>query len=122
MVEAMGVNGTEGESNVICHLYPGHGVLTTPGVFRNAAEISLEILRTNSESLMTVLEAFVHDPLVEWTKVSHGGMRYSRKLIKSETKERVGRQGSRREKSRPNQEKAGWPDSRKGDRQDDDGS
>lgn len=38
------------------------------GVFRKAAEISLQILRTNSESLMTVLEAFVHDPLVEWTK------------------------------------------------------
>jgi phosphatidylinositol kinase/protein kinase (PI-3 family) len=40
------------------------------GVFRKAAEISLQILRTNSESLMTVLEAFVHDPLVEWVKVS----------------------------------------------------
>jgi len=40
------------------------------GVFRKAAEITMEVLRTNSESLMSVLEAFVHDPLVEWTKGS----------------------------------------------------
>lgn len=37
-------------------------------MFRKAAEISLDILRSNSESLMSVLEAFAHDPLVEWTK------------------------------------------------------
>lgn len=28
----------------------------------------MEILRSNSESLMSVLEAFVHDPLGEWSK------------------------------------------------------
>lgn len=39
-------------------------------MFRKAAEISLGVLRNNSESLMSVLEAFAHDPLVEWTKVS----------------------------------------------------
>lgn len=27
----------------------------------------MSILRSNSDSLMSVLEAFVHDPLVEWT-------------------------------------------------------
>jgi phosphatidylinositol kinase/protein kinase (PI-3 family) len=47
------------------------------GVFRKAAEISLQILRTNSESLMTVLEAFVHDPLVEWVKVSVSPIHFS---------------------------------------------
>jgi phosphatidylinositol kinase/protein kinase (PI-3 family) len=36
------------------------------GVFRKAAEISMAILRANSDSLMSVLEAFAHDPLVEW--------------------------------------------------------
>lgn len=41
-----------------------------PGVFRKAAEITMEILRSNGDSLMSVLEAFVHDPLVEWTKSS----------------------------------------------------
>ncbi|KAK4688808.1 hypothetical protein P7C73_g1302, partial [Tremellales sp. Uapishka_1] len=49
MVDAMGVTGVE-------------------GVFRKAAEITMALLRTHSDSLMSVLEAFVHDPLVEWTK------------------------------------------------------
>jgi len=44
------------------------GVTGVEGVFRRAAEITMDLLRTNSESLMSVLEAFVHDPLVEWTK------------------------------------------------------
>ncbi|UOH82515.1 hypothetical protein LQV05_005222 [Cryptococcus neoformans] len=48
MVDALGVTGVE-------------------GVFRKAAEITMSILRSNSDSLMSVLEAFVHDPLVEWT-------------------------------------------------------
>ncbi|WWC90661.1 uncharacterized protein L201_005597 [Kwoniella dendrophila CBS 6074] len=49
MVDALGVTGVE-------------------GVFRKAAEISMSILRNNSDSLMSVLEAFVHDPLIEWMK------------------------------------------------------
>ena len=44
------------------------GVTRWEGVFRKAAEITLDLLRQNSESLMSVLEAFVHDPLVEWVK------------------------------------------------------
>jgi serine/threonine-protein kinase ATR len=44
------------------------GVTGVEGVYRRAAEITMEVLRANSESLMSVLEAFVHDPLVEWTK------------------------------------------------------
>jgi serine/threonine-protein kinase ATR len=40
------------------------------GVFRKAAEIAMSILRANSESLMSVLEAFAHDPLVEWQQKS----------------------------------------------------
>lgn len=40
----------------------------TSGVYRKAAEITMDVLRTNRESLMSVLEAFVHDPLGEWTK------------------------------------------------------
>lgn len=47
------------------------GVTGVEGVYRRAAEITMALLRDNSESLMSVLEAFVHDPLVEWTKVSH---------------------------------------------------
>ncbi|EIW68190.1 hypothetical protein TREMEDRAFT_32442 [Tremella mesenterica DSM 1558] len=49
MVDALGVTGVE-------------------GVFRKASEITLSILRSNSEALMSVLEAFAHDPLVEWAR------------------------------------------------------
>ncbi|KAG9015870.1 serine/threonine-protein kinase M1 [Tulasnella sp. JGI-2019a] len=47
LVDAMGVTGVE-------------------GVFRVASEVTMQILRENKDSLMSVLEAFVHDPLVEW--------------------------------------------------------
>ena len=36
------------------------------GVYRKACEVTMRILRDNKDSLMSVLEAFVHDPLVEW--------------------------------------------------------
>lgn len=36
------------------------------GVFRIACEITMQLLRDNKDSLMSVLDAFVHDPLVEW--------------------------------------------------------
>lgn len=42
------------------------GVTGVEGVYRKAAEITMTILRSNGNSLMSVLEAFVHDPLVEW--------------------------------------------------------
>ncbi|KAL5508165.1 hypothetical protein ACEPAH_5783 [Sanghuangporus vaninii] len=47
IVEALGVSGVE-------------------GVFRKAAEITLQLLRDNKDILMSVLDAFIHDPLVEW--------------------------------------------------------
>lgn len=43
------------------------GVTGVDGVFRRAAEVSMSILRDNKDSLMSVLEAMIHDPLVEWT-------------------------------------------------------
>lgn len=36
------------------------------GAFRISCEVTMQILRTNRDTLMSVLEAFVHDPLVEW--------------------------------------------------------
>ncbi|VDB97094.1 unnamed protein product [Peniophora sp. CBMAI 1063] len=42
------------------------GIVGVEGVYRNACEVSFEILRDNSDTLMSVLDAFVHDPLVEW--------------------------------------------------------
>lgn len=49
------------------NIIDGMGVTGVEGVFRKAAEITLRILRDNKESLTSVLETFVHDPLVEWS-------------------------------------------------------
>ena len=37
------------------------------GGFRIASEKALRVLRRNKEALLTLLEAFVYDPLVDWT-------------------------------------------------------
>ncbi|KAG8907001.1 serine/threonine-protein kinase M1 [Tulasnella sp. 403] len=44
----------------------GMGVSGVEGVFRVACEVTMQLLRLNKDALMSVLEAFVHDPLVEW--------------------------------------------------------
>jgi len=44
------------------------GVTGYEGVFRKSCEVSLGVLRNNKESLMSVLETFIHDPLCEWSK------------------------------------------------------
>ena len=49
LVDAMGVTGYE-------------------GVFRKAGEVTMRLLRANSGTLMSVLESFIHDPLVEWNR------------------------------------------------------
>jgi serine/threonine-protein kinase ATR len=49
MVDAMGVTGCE-------------------GVFRRTSEIVVRTLLANKETLLSVLETLVHDPLIEWSK------------------------------------------------------
>ena len=36
------------------------------GSFRHTCGITMDVLRSNKESLMAVLEAFVYDPLINW--------------------------------------------------------
>lgn len=48
------------------NMIDGLGVTGVEGVFRIACEITMELLRDNKDSLMSVLDAFIHDPLVEW--------------------------------------------------------
>lgn len=48
------------------NMVDGLGVAGVEGVFRNACEVTLQLLRDNKDSLMNVLDAFIHDPLVEW--------------------------------------------------------
>lgn len=44
----------------------GLGVTGVEGVFRIACEVTMQLLRDNKDPLMSVLDAFIHDPLVEW--------------------------------------------------------
>ena len=37
------------------------------GTFRSSCEKVLRVLRNGRETLLTLLEAFVYDPLVDWT-------------------------------------------------------
>ncbi|GAA5902167.1 hypothetical protein JCM6882_006719 [Rhodosporidiobolus microsporus] len=52
------------------NIIDGMGVTGVEGVYRRSAEITLRILRANKDSLRSVLETFMHDPLVEWSYVS----------------------------------------------------
>lgn len=50
------------------NMIDGLGITGSEGVFLRVCEISLSILRAHRETLLSVLETFIHDPLVEWTK------------------------------------------------------
>ncbi|GBC43817.2 serine/threonine-protein kinase SMG1 isoform X3 [Rhizophagus irregularis DAOM 181602=DAOM 197198] len=44
------------------------GITGVEGVFRIACEHALRVMRENKEMLITLLEAFVYDPLVDWNQ------------------------------------------------------
>ena len=46
------------------------GVTGTEGAFREVSEVTMKLLRDKQDLLMTNLETFLHDPLVEWKKRS----------------------------------------------------
>ncbi|XP_062019493.1 serine/threonine-protein kinase ATR isoform X1 [Rosa rugosa] len=56
------------------NMIDGLGITGYEGIFLRICEITLSVLRMHRETLMSVLETFVHDPLVEWTK-SHKSSR-----------------------------------------------
>jgi FKBP12-rapamycin complex-associated protein len=37
------------------------------GNFKNTCEMVMKVLRDNKESMMAVLEAFIYDPLINWS-------------------------------------------------------
>ncbi|XP_053551228.1 serine/threonine-protein kinase SMG1 isoform X2 [Bombina bombina] len=49
------------------------GVTGVEGVFRLSCEQVLQIMRRGRETLLTLLEAFVYDPLVDWTAGGEAG-------------------------------------------------
>ncbi|XP_071354256.1 serine/threonine-protein kinase ATR [Trachinotus anak] len=48
------------------------GPMGTEGLFRQACEVTLRLMRDQREPLMSVLKTFLHDPLVEWSKQGKG--------------------------------------------------
>lgn len=48
------------------NIIDGMGITGVEGTFRICCEITMQLLRSNQDCLMSVLEAFIHDPLVEW--------------------------------------------------------
>ncbi|KAI9017989.1 hypothetical protein CLU79DRAFT_837480 [Phycomyces nitens] len=48
------------------NLYNALGITGADGVFRAAAEETLRVLRKHKEVFITLLDAFVYDPLVDW--------------------------------------------------------
>ncbi|KAK3583612.1 hypothetical protein CHS0354_039435 [Potamilus streckersoni] len=49
------------------------GVTGVEGTFRIASEQVIKTMRKGRETLLTLLEAFVYDPLVDWTTGNEGG-------------------------------------------------
>lgn len=44
------------------------------GTFRSTCESVMRVMRQNEDSLMAILEAFVHDPLMNWKLIEKNGM------------------------------------------------
>ena len=65
MLDGFGITGAEGPSECSKNVRRSCLQLTS-GVFRIACEITMGLLRENKDTLMTVLDPFIHDPLVEW--------------------------------------------------------
>ncbi|XP_037869832.1 serine/threonine-protein kinase SMG1 isoform X2 [Bombyx mori] len=59
------------------------GVTGVEGIFRLACEHVLRTMRRGRETLLTLLEAFVYDPLVEWGGSSGGKRRRTQRDVKS---------------------------------------
>lgn len=44
------------------------------GTFRSTCESVMHVMRQNEDSLMAILEAFVHDPLMNWSTMDRAAM------------------------------------------------
>ena len=50
------------------NMLDGMGLSGYEGVFRRVSEVAMGVLRSNKDMLLSVLESFIHDPLVEWSR------------------------------------------------------
>nr|KAG5699557.1 hypothetical protein BaRGS_033753 [Batillaria attramentaria] len=44
------------------------GPIGVEGIFRRACEVTLRVVRAQTDPLMSILKPFIYDPLVEWSK------------------------------------------------------
>lgn len=70
MIDAFGAYGYNGELRPILSMSYSNrltnGWLLQPGPFRKTCELTLGLLRQNEDSLMTILETFLHDPTTDF--------------------------------------------------------
>ena len=50
------------------NMIDGFGVSGPEGVFRRTCEITLDVLRRHRGTILSIMDTFVNDPLVEWTR------------------------------------------------------
>jgi serine/threonine-protein kinase ATR len=68
------------------NLVDGLGCTGYLGTYRDACEKTLKVLRQNRDTLLSILETLVHDPLAEWTKTKdRSSQRKNSKSGKHET-------------------------------------
>ncbi|XP_048255679.1 serine/threonine-protein kinase ATR-like isoform X1 [Haliotis rufescens] len=48
------------------------GPMGVEGIFRQACEVTLRVMRNQMDPLMSILKPFIYDPLVEWSKPARG--------------------------------------------------
>ena len=58
------------------------------GTFRSTCESVMGVMRQNEDSLMAILEAFVHDPLMNWKLLEKTNVESNRVIPANETMEK----------------------------------
>lgn len=71
------------------NIVDGMGILGTDGTFSESCKLVVEILRAKKQKLMSVLQTFVHDPLLEWKKGSRASTEMTARLTLKEVERRL---------------------------------
>eukprot|EP00894_Picocystis_sp_ML_P003696 jgi/Pico_ML_1/54213/g4619.t1 len=54
----------------------GMGIFGVEGPMRKSCEETMEVMRRNKESLLTIIEVFLHDPLYQWALTVEAAMQH----------------------------------------------
>uniref|UniRef100_A0AAF5Q436 Serine/threonine-protein kinase ATR n=8 Tax=Wuchereria bancrofti TaxID=6293 RepID=A0AAF5Q436_WUCBA len=61
------------------NIVAGFGATGVEGAFRRSCETTMRVLREHDEALLTVLQTFVHDPLLEWMHSESRAQQYKQR-------------------------------------------